>query len=116
MAYLHCHACGWEQDDFWEWKWWDGWQRPFGYNPLSLMIEDVMNYGKPRIVNMDLWWAKENGFKSDRIYSWRMLLRGWRRHFFRLFTQRWWTSKSWYRSRLTARCPSCGSSGGFDID
>ena len=43
MAYLHCHACGWEQDDFWEWKWWDGWQRPFGYNPLSLMMGLQMN-------------------------------------------------------------------------
>lgn len=26
MAFLHCHSCGWEQDDFWS---------PEGYNPLE---------------------------------------------------------------------------------
>ena len=45
--YLHCHNCGWSQDDFWEWKIdWKNifkWQRrPFGYNPLSLFLQDIV--------------------------------------------------------------------------
>jgi hypothetical protein len=28
MAYLHCHACGWEQDDFYS---------PNGYNPAKYL-------------------------------------------------------------------------------
>jgi Zn finger protein HypA/HybF involved in hydrogenase expression len=30
MAYLHCHHCHWQQDDFWH----------EGYNPLRILIEE----------------------------------------------------------------------------
>jgi hypothetical protein len=33
MAYLHCHKCGWSQDDFWF---------PEGYNPFRKDLVDNM--------------------------------------------------------------------------
>ena len=35
MAYLHCHNCGWSQDDFWEHN---------GYNPFNI-LEEVKAFG-----------------------------------------------------------------------
>jgi len=117
MAYLHCHSCGWEQDDFWTWKWsWKIWKfRPFGYNPISLIIEDIREYAKPRYLIFDSSFAKENGFRSNRIHSWWMLLWELRRHFKRIFKMKWWTWKNWQKHKNTAVCPKCGDRN-FDID
>lgn len=117
MAYLHCHSCAWSQDDFWEWKWtWRLWQsRPFGYNPISLMIEDIHEYIRPRYVEWDSGFAKRNGWKSSRIHSWRVLAWSWKIHFKRFFTMKWWTWKDWQKHRKTAVCPHCGARN-FDID
>lgn len=116
MAYLHCHNCDWQQDDFWEWRWNLKSSRPFGYNPLSLIIEDWFEHWRPSYTKYDEWWAKENGFKSATIHSWRLLWFEWWRHLKRVFTQTWWTSKSWDKARRTAKCPGCGSGSHFDID
>ncbi len=81
MAYLHCHTknCGWSQDDFWDYRFtakaWKQfftfqWQRrPFGYNPFSILLEDIATYIKPGKINMDSYWAKEHGFKSNDVHS-----------------------------------------------
>ena len=37
MAYLHCHNCGWSQDDFWE---------KDGYNPFR---QDIMDWLKEKL-------------------------------------------------------------------
>ena len=120
MSFLHCHTknCKWSQDDFWEfkikWKFWTT-QRPFGYNPLSLVIEDFLEYKKPRIINMDRSWANSAGFKSNNILSWRIMIWSMKRHIKRLFTQKWWTWKSWKKASENAVCPKCGQKN-FDID
>ena len=118
--YLHCHTkgCGWSQDDFWDFhftlKFWKF--RAFGYNPLSLMIDDLRDYLKPRYIGMDSSWAKENGFKSTDIFSWRMMAWSLRRHFLRIFRQHWWTHKSWKKDYdKGAVCPNCKQQN-FDID
>jgi hypothetical protein len=117
MAYLHCHSCDWSQDDFWNWKWtlkfWES--RPFGYNPLSLIIEDFKRNIKPYYINVDPWFLKETGIKSTPVHSWKMLLWNLKRHIKRLFTQRWWTYKSWLKDKDIAYCPCCGKRD-FDID
>jgi len=41
---------------------------PFGYNPVSLILEDFAEYWKPRMIGMDCVWARENGFKSSNIF------------------------------------------------
>lgn len=125
MSYLHCHNCGWSQDDFWDFKikWsklfcWRS--RPFGYNPLSLILEDFAEYWKPRYVGFDFYAAKEMGVKlkkGNKIHSWTLLRYNLKRHIKRLFTQKWWTEKSFkkdYYNRV-ALCPEC-SANDFDID
>lgn len=117
MAYLHCHSCDWEQDDFWSWEWtWKFWKfRAFGYNPISLMIEDVAENIKPRYIEFDRCFAIELGSKSNRIFSWRVMVWGLKRHVWRLFNQKWWTWESWQKDRDKAVCPKCGKRD-FDID
>lgn len=121
MAYLHCHSCDWSQDDFWSWNWsgvkkfWKWSYRPFGYNPFSLLLEDIAFYAKPKIVKMDSWWAEENGFKTANIHSWRMLVRSVKLRFKGIANMKWWTWESWKKSKDNATCPGCGAQN-FDID
>jgi len=124
MAYIHCHKCGWSQDDFWEWDWtgikrfWKWSYRPFGYNPVSLILEDIASYWKPHYIEYDKWIAKERGYKSAEVHSWRVMVSSIRTHARRLFTQRWWTYRSWKRDNTLrmANCPKCGDSENLDID
>ena len=69
MAYLHCHSCEWGQDDFWRWKWtWRFWKfRPFGYNPISLMIEDIRGNLRPRYIKVNPG-MKEAGLEVSSMY------------------------------------------------
>jgi len=122
MAYLHCHTpkCDWSQDDFWYWKveWkklfkWGS--RPFGYNPLSLILEDIAAFYKPQYIEYDEWFATENGFKNRNIFSWHMMIWSIQGDIKKLFTQKWWTIKSWNKAKATAVCPDCGKRN-FDID
>ena len=122
MAYLHCHNCEWEQDDFWEWKWsglkqfWKWKSRPFGYNPLSCILEDITINIKPRIIEMDAYWAKDNGFSSSRIFSWHMLIFEIRKNIRRLFTQIYWTYGDWKKVGDDKWvCPICHKRA-LDID
>ena len=126
MSYLHCHTkkCYWSQDDFWSWHWsgllkfWKWKYRPFGYNPFSLILEDIASYWKPRYIEYDSQWAKEAGFKSSRVFSWHMLWRELIRDGRKLFTQKWWTEKAFKKDYKAGKafCPDCGCSDQFDID
>ena len=117
MAYLHCHSCDWSQDDFWEWKWslkfWKS--RPFGYNPLSVLFDDIRYYIKPRHIEFDRCCAEEMGFKSSRIFSWVFLLYEIKRGIRRFRHMRWWTYRAWMKECDVAVCPCCGAKD-FDID
>lgn len=126
MSYLHCHKCHWGQDDFWDFKikWnklhkWN--YRPFGYNPLSLIMEDFAEWWKPRYIGFDKYAAKDYGFtlnKEGKIHTWTLLCHDLKKHFKRLFTQKWWTYESFKKDydMGKAKCPKCGSSEDFDID
>lgn len=117
MAYLHCHTkgCDWSQDDFWELKFNIFSSRPFGYNPLSLIIEDVKAYIYPCFIEFDSSYARDIGFKSNKVFSWRYMMYAIKNHGMRFLTQKWWTQKSWERNKKTATCPKCNQSN-FDID
>lgn len=124
MSYLHCHSCGWSQDDFWSWNWsglrkfWKWKRRPFGYNPLSLILEDFSEYWKPRMISFDAYAAKDMGFKNSNIFSWSMLFYNLAWHVQRIFRQRWWTFNQWkkYYDKGFAVCPKCKCSDKLDID
>ena len=107
MAYPHCHKCNWTQDDFWSFKLNLKDSRPFGYNPLSLVIEDFKLWIKPRKIDMDSNWMKEHGLKGKTVFSWYLLLLDLKRHSKRIFTQHFWTEKSYMKS--DHKCPKCSN-------
>jgi len=126
MAYLHCHTkdCGWSQDDFWNYtftkKTWKQfltfqWQkRPFGYNPLSILLEDISVWIKPRYVEMDSYWAKENGLKSNRVHSWWFLKKAFKRY---KSVKENMLFKTWdeFQKNKNWPCPRCGQVN-WDVD
>jgi len=122
MSYLHCHTknCNWSQDDFWNWKWkgllkfWQWKRRPFGYNPFSLVLEDIAEYWFPRFIRWDSHYAKEMNIPVSE-FSWFAIVRSIKWNTKRVFTQTWWTYKSWENARDKAVCPKCKQKN-WDID
>lgn len=93
MAFLHCHKCGWSQDDFWSWS----------YNPARyFFIEMVPWLYRPRFVYLDSWATGQK-----KIHSWALLVSKLFHAIKKLFVQRWWTEHSWAMSKNRWRCPEC---------
>lgn len=133
MAYLHCHSCGWSQDDFWTffkvYRWRKSWWKrfSFGYNPITKFIDDVKWLWKPKWIRMDKWLVDDLKVYTGvsvktrvrnskfQVFSWSLLklelVKEWK--IFR--NQKWWTYKSWLRNKDIAMCPKCGKRN-FDID
>lgn len=104
MAFVHCHSCHWEQDDFWSVR---------GYNPLRFFVTNELRwYWRPRLVNVDA--PMGHGQIPYYLHSWYLLIRSVRKLVRRLRTQHWWTYESWKRA-IKANdgkwppCPKCGS-------
>lgn len=117
MAYLHCHACDWAQDDFWTRR----------YNPLTKFWDDIKWLWKPRFIAFDVgtfhdligytWvpvlrWKSKKGTKC---FSWNWLLLELVKEIKVGLEQKWWTWEGWKKSKDTATCPKCGKQA-FDID
>jgi len=145
MSYLHCHSCGWEQDDFWDlfvyYKWRKKWWKRlcFGYNPIRNVWYSVKWLWKPRWISLDEWiindiqkytnrkakirilnrsLAHNNRiieYKEHQVFSWSWLIIEIVKEWKKFRNQRWWTWKSWQKAKDTAVCPKCGSRN-FDID
>jgi len=138
MAFLHCHSCGWSQDDFydielavkyhrWRKSWWK-FGISFGYNPITKIWNDIKWLWKPRWIFLDDWILfdimRYTGIKVNvewmesgrsRVFSWDWLVveivKDWK-----VFREmKWWTYNSWKRDRDNAVCPKCGKRA-FDID
>ena len=118
MAYLHCHACDWSQDDFWS----------IAYNPITKFWDDFKWLWRPRILELDDWivndisaltWIPIKRFGGQRgqlrVFSWNWLLIELAKEWYLFRRQKWWTWKSWNRKRDNAVCPKCGQRA-FDID
>ena len=127
MAYLHCHTknCGWSQDDFWDYhkpkKFMDifQWQRrPFGYNPFSILLENIAVYWKPRYIIMDAQWARDQGFNNPSVHSWWFLKEGFKRYKRIKKGMLYKTYKEFMIDKNigVAKCPNCGSTSEWDID
>ena len=128
MAYLHCHNCGWSQDDFWNYnlskksfkklfllKWTE---RPLGYNPESILLEDIVENIKPKFIKMDSHWSKENGYKSNKIHSWEFIRRGIKRYRKVRKNMLFKTHQDFKKANREKNvcCPSCGDYKNWDID
>jgi hypothetical protein len=126
--FLHCHNCGWEQDDFWTYrfskndildflklKWL---KRPFGYNPESILLEDIATWLPPRKIKMDVMWCKERGINGNKVHSWYLLKKSFKRYFNVRKNMKWTTYKKFRDDfeKGNAECPSCGSKEHFDVD
>ncbi|MFW6001851.1 MAG: hypothetical protein ACOCQD_00765 [archaeon] len=100
MAYLHCHTCDWEQDDFWDKR----------YNPITKLWRDFKEFGRPRFINIDL-----EGKGCKDVFSWRILWWEIKKEIKVVYGMKWWTYESFKKDRENAVCPKCGDQN-FDID
>lgn len=104
MAYLHCHACGWEQDDFWS----------EGYNPIksladwqdSLLEKDIDGQ-----FTDDSYFIKEHGNITLREVLAQEFEKGARR--IRDMVYR--TEQEFREKNPERNCPKCGKHD-LDID
>lgn len=93
MAYLHCHDCGWGQDDFWN----------EDYNPIRSLFsweQDLLEFEKLDAVFDDHFRTWRNVIASE-IEKAAACVR--KMHFFTA------------ESARDAACPNCGSQN-LDID
>ena len=105
MAYLHCHSCDWEQDDFYSVD---------GYNPadyLKSWMEMLCSEGVDDQFSNDSEFLKENGPISKR----EVIAREFEKFAIRIRNMNWVTYELWEKNKKEAVCPKCGESN-FDID
>lgn len=137
MSYLHCHSCGWSQDDFYT----------KNYNFITKMIDDFKWTCKPRVIKFDgsvmdfkkeLWtpiiiWKKKRLFEYGKViphsnsnetqrvvtdycvFSWNWMLVEFERNIRSFLNMKWYTLDKWNRVKDNAVCPKCGNKN-FDID
>jgi hypothetical protein len=99
MAYVHCHGCNWEQDDFWSLR---------HYNPLNSFIADLKWAAWPKMLEFDL-----PPHSYGRIFSWCFLWKKFLKTIRNFRNQVWWTYRDWNRAVKSngghwPKCPKCG--------
>jgi hypothetical protein len=121
MAYVHCHTCGWTQDDFWSKK----------YNPVRSILKHDMYLLRSQYIRVDLYYVQHTKLTlllrlTTRVdgkyyaHSWLLLWRSLRRCCKLLPAQVWWTQASWQRAiaknhNRYPNCPACGDDT-LDVD
>ena len=101
--YVHCHKCGWSQDDFWEKN---------GYNPLRYMLDWeeqlIDKFNEPFPGEKDT-----EGMSYGEVIA-REMTNGAKQ----ILHQKWHTYDDYKKAKEngTAICPKCGSSDQLDID
>lgn len=104
MAYLHCHACSWSQDDFYD---------PSGYNPAKYLADwDETLFGEKldRQFTDDSEFVRVNGPITTR----EVLAREYEKFARRIRGMRWVTYEQ-FKADPNKVCPKCGSDD-LDID
>jgi len=120
MAYLHCHNCGWGQDDFWDKK---------GYNPFrpddvewlkDNLFKDEVNVGADYISDMrglgfdcEVKEDPEGGciIKATDFVSMELMRKA--RSIQNMAVKTW---SEWNKVKDTFECHKCGSKDELDID
>jgi len=106
MAYVHCHACGWEQDDFYH----------GGYNPAKFLEnwnEDL--FGK-KSDKLDKQFTTDSEFvKINGPITTREVIALEYEKFARRIRKMKWVTEDGFRKDPNKVCPECGSED-LDID
>ncbi len=101
MAYLHCHGCGWSQDDFWH----------HGY---SAVYSDVWKWYHELLIGNKQYIVNEDGSKTDVREFVAKALENCAKE---IRNMRWPREVDWkFGEPARKPCPRCGSSSDWDID
>lgn len=101
--YLHCHKCGWSQDDFWV---------KDSYNPLRHMLD-----WEERLI--DKFNEPFPGEQDTKGMTYReVIAREMKNGAEQILHMKWATYEDYKKAKEEgiAKCPKCGSSKDFDID
>ena len=108
MAYLHCHACNWSQDDFWSKT----------YNPVTCFqddLEELLTGDLNEKIEMDSAWLSDNHL-IDHPTRRYLILHHLNQLKARIETMVYRTDEEFRTLNAEGRCPNCGKVGGLDID
>lgn len=108
MSYLHCHACDFSQDDFWD----------KDYNPITFLeknyTKELLTKDLDKIVGFDRNTLKEIGYDKPityrEMYAWEL-----ERHGQRIREMVYRTFEEYKEKNPNRICPKCGKKE-LDID
>ena len=112
MAYVHCHSCGWSQDDFY----------PRRYNPATKIWDSIKWLWKPRTIEFEEWIIRDMAkythvlvvHKKGKVFTWNWLIVEIIKDIKLAVKQHWWSWKS-FKKDTNKACPLCDSKN-LDID
>ena len=119
MAFVHCHNCDWEQDDFW----YKSKDTKFGYLSISiggmkelveLLEAAIDDPSKHMIDNYDSNFFKERFGTNHEVDVREFVARMLENRANRIRGMHWMTEQD-YRNDPNKRCPKCNSAN-LDID
>ena len=102
--YVHCHHCGWEQDDFWDEH----------YHPLrfdAFQVAQLLEGDLEASVDWDDYLKKQTGVETNR----EALLHSLEQHCERVENMRWRTLKEFRERNPGLICPICKRAS-LDVD
>lgn len=112
MAFVHCHECGWSQDDFWSEH----------YNPITFLEEnytkELLTADLDEVMEMDPLWIEETeihiedgarGPTRREMIAWEL-----EKHAQTIRNMEYRTFAELKEKNPQRLCPSCG--GVLDID
>jgi hypothetical protein len=105
VAYVHCHSCGWSQDDFYSVD---------GYNPawfLLFWMKELCSENIDQSFSNDSEFLRENGDITTR----EVIAREFEEYAQRIRNMRWVTYEQWKKDPDRTICPECGQEE-LDID
>ncbi len=106
MAYLHCHNCHWQQDDFWDEK----------YNPIRFLLnwEELLLGDKDKLdgsFTNDAQFIRDHGVISSR----ELIARELEKHGRTIRNMKYRTNDEFKRLNPEKICPNCNQKE-LDID
>lgn len=99
MAFVHCHSCEWEQDDFYSEN---------GYNPAKYLA----SWNKQLLgSDIDKQFTDDAGFirRNGTITTREVIAREYERFAQRIRDMKWITYEQWDNDPNKWKCPKCGA-------